>query len=126
MTFQTIEVALSTIKNGGLVVIVDDDEANNSGAVVAAAEKVTENTIEFLKSKVKGPITLVSNKETFQSKDIPAIYERGIITEKLACALSVDLKSVTEPTSSDLVKTILDIIDPSQTADHFRQPGLMC
>jgi 3,4-dihydroxy 2-butanone 4-phosphate synthase / GTP cyclohydrolase II len=123
MTFDTIEYALLTIKKGGLVVVVDDDEANNSGAVVTSAEKITEETIDFLKSKVKGPITLVSNKETFQSKDIPAIYERGIMIEKLACALSIDLKSVTEPTSSDLAQTILDIINSNKTKDHFKQPG---
>jgi 3,4-dihydroxy 2-butanone 4-phosphate synthase/GTP cyclohydrolase II len=123
MTFDTIELAISTIQQGKLVVVVDDDESNNSGAVIGAAEMITEQTIDFLKSKVKGPLTLVSTKETFQTKDIPAIYERGIITEKLACALSIDLKSVTEPTSRDLKQTILDIINPNQTKDHFKQPG---
>lgn len=123
MRFHTIEEAIKTIKSGGLVVIVDDEEENNSGAVVTSAETITSQTIDFLRNSVKGPITFVSNKETFQSKDIPAIYERGIMTDRTACALSIDLKDVRHPSSSDLVSTIQKIMDDSTSPNAFKQPG---
>ena len=123
MNFNTIEQAILTIKNGGLVVIVDDDDSNNSGAVITAAEKINEQTIEFMQKEVKGPITVVGSKAIFSSKDIPAIYERGIITDSMACALSVDLKEVKVPNAHDLARTVLSLIDSKSTANDFKQPG---
>ena len=123
MTFDTIEQAILKIQHGGLVVIVDDEESISSGAVVTSAQKINAKTIEFLQNIVKGPITLVGSKDMFSSKDIPAIYERGIITDTMACALSVDLKTIQEPNSTDLANTVLALIDSKSNASDFRQPG---
>jgi 3,4-dihydroxy 2-butanone 4-phosphate synthase / GTP cyclohydrolase II len=123
MTFDTIEQAILKIQHGGLVVIVDDEESISSGAVVTSAQKINAKTIEFLQNIVKGPITVVGSKDMFSSKDIPAIYERGIITDTMACALSVDLKTIQEPNSTDLANTVLALIDSKSNASDFRQPG---
>lgn len=123
MNFDTIEKAITQMKQGGFVVIVDDEDATNSGAVVTSAEKINAKSIEFLQKTVRGPITVVGSKDLFSSKEIPAIYERGIITDTMACALSVDLKTIKEPSSTDLANTVLKLIDPQSNADDFRQPG---
>lgn len=123
MTYHTIEEAIQTLKEGKLVIIIDDDEADNVGAVITAAQHVSPETITFLKTYAKGPITLVSNKETFKSKEIEATYERGIITEQTACAISFDLNGSGEPTAEHLSRAIHTFVDATSTPSDFKQPG---
>ena len=46
--FNTIEEALTAIRNGEMVVVVDDDDRENEGDLIMAASKATPEAVAFM------------------------------------------------------------------------------
>ena len=46
--FNTIEEALTAIRNGEMVVVVDDDDRENEGDLIMAASKATSEAVAFM------------------------------------------------------------------------------
>ena len=59
---STIEEALETFRQGGIVIVVDDEDRENEGDFIVAAEKITPDIVNFMLRYGRGvlcaPITL--------------------------------------------------------------------
>ncbi|HEU4929264.1 MAG TPA: 3,4-dihydroxy-2-butanone-4-phosphate synthase, partial [Candidatus Krumholzibacteria bacterium] len=54
--FSSIEKAIETIRNGGIVIVVDDADRENEGDMVLAAERATADKVNFLARYARGLI----------------------------------------------------------------------
>ena len=52
--FDTVEEAIETIKNGGMVIVADDESRENEGDLICAAEFATPENVNFMITEAKG------------------------------------------------------------------------
>lgn len=67
MTISKIEDVLEDLKNGKMIILVDDEDRENEGDLTMAAEKVTPETINFIRPQG----TLGCQKHLFTGLTIP-------------------------------------------------------
>lgn len=51
---NTIDDAISSMRNGGFVIVVDDEDRENEGDFIIAAEKITEEKVNFMLREGRG------------------------------------------------------------------------
>ena len=54
--FNTIEEAISDIKEGKMIIIVDDEDRENEGDLMIAADKITPEAVNFMATYGRGLI----------------------------------------------------------------------
>lgn len=122
MKLQTIEKALEDVKLGIPVIVIDDDDEDNIGEIVMAASKVTTKKLEEFSLLSKGVFSVVGKKERFHELDIPATYERLLLSENNA-RLTIDLKTSTKQGFDRLAETILKVTEQSAKPADFITSG---
>ena len=55
-TFDSVEEAISEIRQGRMIVVVDDEDRENEGDLVMAAEKVEPSHVNFMVTHGRGLI----------------------------------------------------------------------
>jgi len=70
---NTIEEALTDIKNGKVVIVVDDEDRENEGDFITAARNVTPEVINFMATHGRGLICAAVTEE--QAKKILDLQE---------------------------------------------------
>lgn len=63
MSVDSIESAISDIRDGKMIIIVDDEDRENEGDLVCAAEKVTPEIVNFMAVHGRGLICLPMTEE---------------------------------------------------------------
>ena len=53
---DSIQSAISAIKNGEIIIVVDDEDRENEGDFICAAEKITPEMINFMATHGRGLI----------------------------------------------------------------------
>lgn len=124
MKLQTIEKALEAVKNGIPVIIVDDDDEDNMGEIVMAASLVTKKNLEIFSQLSKGVFSIVAKKDRFHELDIPATYERLLLSENNA-RLTIDLKASVKQGLDRLVETIVKVTDQKAKSSDFITSGTL-
>ena len=124
MKLQTIEKALEAVKNGIPVIIVDDDDEDNMGEIVMAASLVTKKNLEIFSQLSKGVFSIVAKKDRFHELDIPATYERLLLSENNA-RLTIDLKVSVKQGLDRLVETIVKVTDQKAKSSDFITSGTL-
>ena len=61
--FQTIEEALTELKNGRIILVVDDPDRENEGDLICAAQFATTANINFMATHGKGLICMPVSEE---------------------------------------------------------------
>ncbi len=125
MKFNTIDEALIELKEGRLIVVVDDDDLDNVGQMIGAAEKMTESSLQFIMDFARGTIGFAAEKSLFESMNLSALYERGIINDQALRQTSVGLKNLNEKTAANYLEIIQKLISKTTKKDAFVQPGIL-
>jgi len=122
MKLSHIEDALLAIKNGLPVFVVDQDDEDNVGELVVAGEKVNAELLKSFKSLSTGAFSVVSTKERFMKLDIPATYERRLMSDKVS-RLTIDVLT-SEKTGFDRIEeTIKTLTNNLSKAQDFKLEG---
>jgi 3,4-dihydroxy 2-butanone 4-phosphate synthase/GTP cyclohydrolase II len=122
MKLSHIEDALLAIKNGLPVFVVDQDDEDNVGELVVAGEKVNAELLKLFKSLSTGAFSVVSTKERFMKLDIPATYERRLMSDKVS-RLTIDVLT-SEKTGFDRIEeTIKTLTNDLAKAQDFKLEG---
>ncbi len=122
MKLSHIEDALLAIKNGLPVFVVDQDDEDNVGELVVAGEKVNAELLKSFKSLSTGAFSVVSTKERFMKLDIPATYERRLMSDKVS-RLTIDVLT-SEKTGFDRIEeTIKTLTNDLAKAQDFKLEG---
>lgn len=124
MKLQTIEKALEAVKKGLPVIVVDDDDEDNIGEIVMAASLIKKSDLETFNQLSKGVFSIVAKKERFHELDIPATYERILLSENNA-RLTIDLKSSEKQGFDRLVETILKVTEKNSKPADFVASGTL-
>jgi len=122
MKLSHIEDALLAVKNGLPVFVVDQDDEDNVGELVVAGEKVDAALLKSFKSLSTGAFSVVSTKDRFMKLDIPATYERRLISEKVT-RLTIDVLTSDKTGFDRIEETIKTLTNDLAKAQDFKLEG---
>ena len=122
MKLSHIEDALLAVKNGLPVFVVDQDDEDNVGELVVAGEKVDAVLLKSFKSLSTGAFSVVSTKDRFMKLDIPATYERRLISEKVT-RLTIDVLTSDKTGFDRIEETIKTLTNDLAKAQDFKLEG---
>src|SRR5690606_126710 len=91
MKFNTIEEIIQDLKENKVVMIVDDDDSEDVGVLATVASGISESTINRMIDLAHDEILFSSVPECFTRLNIPAAFERQIITKEEEQVITIDL-----------------------------------
>ncbi|MCB1324050.1 MAG: bifunctional 3,4-dihydroxy-2-butanone-4-phosphate synthase/GTP cyclohydrolase II [Spirochaetales bacterium] len=126
--FDSIEDAISAIRNGELIIVVDDEDRENEGDFIAAARSVTPETINFMATHGRGLICAPITEARCRDLDLQMMVtdNRNTATFETPFTVSVDLKghgTTTGISASDRARTVKALIDPDTKPEDLGRPG---
>jgi 3,4-dihydroxy 2-butanone 4-phosphate synthase/GTP cyclohydrolase II len=123
MKYSTVEQIIEEIKHKKIVMLVDDDGSDDIGVLMAAAEGIEESTIEQMIIIAHEEIMFASVPECFTRLNIPAAFERQIITNKEEQVITIDVAGQGSSKSANLTNMIQHLISPDAKSCDFIRPG---
>lgn len=122
--FNTIEEALTDLKQGKMIIVVDDEDRENEGDLVMAAEHATPEAINFMARYGRGLICMPLEQSHAQKLDFYPMAHDNTDQFHTAFTVSVDADSVTTGISAhERSETIQTILDKNASAKDFKRPG---
>lgn len=125
MPFNTIEEAITAVKNGEIILLVDDEDRENEGDLMIAAEKITPESINFMAKHGRGLICLALTPKRVVDLELPMMVNENTSNFQTAFTVSIDAKfgTTTGISTSDRARTILAAINPNYKKGDLVQPG---
>ncbi|MFC0297549.1 bifunctional 3,4-dihydroxy-2-butanone-4-phosphate synthase/GTP cyclohydrolase II [Geobacillus jurassicus] len=122
--FDTIEAALSALKNGEVIIVCDDEDRENEGDFVALAEKATPDVINFMITHGRGLVCVPITEELAARLDLEPMVAHNTDAHGTAFTVSIDYKTTTTGISAyERAATIQALLDPEVKASDFKRPG---
>ena len=90
--FNTIEEALTAIRNGEMVVVVDDDDRENEGDLIMAASKATSEAVAFMIRHTSGILCTPILQEQATALHLDPMVGRNDAPMSTAFTVSIDYK----------------------------------
>ncbi|WP_242009109.1 3,4-dihydroxy-2-butanone-4-phosphate synthase [Robertkochia solimangrovi] len=123
---NTIEEAISDIRNGKVIIVVDDENRENEGDFVAASERVTPEMINFMASHGKGLICAPLTEKRCKELELHPMVGNNTDPMETAFTVSIDLRGngvTTGISASDRAKTVLALTDKNTRPFDLARPG---
>ena len=124
MRFNTIEEAMSDLKQGKMIVVVDDEDRENEGDLIMAADHVTADAINFMAKYGRGLICVPMQATRIDELDLPPMVTRNTDVHDTAFTVSVDsVDSTTGISAPERAATVKALIAPQTRPEDLRRPG---
>ena len=121
---NTIEEALEDIKKGKMIIVVDDEDRENEGDLLMAAEKVDQESINFMIKEGKGLVCVPMEESRIDELELPPMVEKNTDSHETAFTVSVDHKDTTTGISAaERALTVQKLVEPNTLAKDFQRPG---
>lgn len=123
---NTIEEALSDLKNGKVIIVVDDEDRENEGDFITAARNVTPEVINFMATHGRGLICTAVTEQRAAELDLHLMVSKNTASHETAFTVSIDLLGhgcTTGISAQDRAKTVQALIDPQIKPTDFGRPG---
>lgn len=122
--FDSIEAALSDLKQGKVVIVCDDENRENEGDFIAIAEKVTPEIINFMITHGRGLVCTPITRVLAQKLNLDPMVTENTDPHGTAFTVSVDHETTTTGISAfERATTIKELLNPESTASNFKRPG---
>ncbi len=123
--FDSIQDAISSLKQGNMIIVVDDEDRENEGDFVIAAQHVTPEIIVKMNRLASGIITVPVPQERLMDMNIPLMVSDNSESMSTAFTVTVDAKEkiTTGSSAFDRTVTIRKLADPNATPRDFVRPG---
>ena len=123
--FNTINEALSDIRNGKMVLVVDDMSEDTEGNLIKAAELVTPEDVNFFIREAGGVFAVAGTDERIQELDLDFIGLKINALKNRQFGVAIDaLKGTTSGASAaDRATTIRLFADTAAKVGDFAKPG---
>ncbi|PMC39476.1 bifunctional 3,4-dihydroxy-2-butanone-4-phosphate synthase/GTP cyclohydrolase II [Bacillus sp. UMB0899] len=122
--FNTIEEAITDLRDGKVVIVVDDEDRENEGDFVSLADRVTPEVINFMIKHGRGLVCVPITENQAAKLDLSPMVSQNTDPHGTAFTVSVDHKTNSTGISAferaDTVKALLS--EDSKPAD-FKRPG---
>jgi 3,4-dihydroxy 2-butanone 4-phosphate synthase/GTP cyclohydrolase II len=125
MKYNTIEEIMQELKGNKIIMIVDDDDSDDIGVLATTASGINESIINQMIEIAHDEIMFASEPECFTRLNIPAAFERQIITKKEEQVITIDLANQISPKSRHLSMMIDHLISPDAKSYDFLRPGIL-
>lgn len=123
--FDSLEDALTDLKQGKMIILVDDEDRENEGDLVMAAEFCTPADVNFMITYAKGLVCVPLDVNRAMKLSLPLMVRKN--EEKMHCKFTVscDLKigTTTGISAEDRSKTIKALADDLSVEQDFVSPG---
>ena len=126
MKFNTIEEAITDIKEGKVVIVIDDENRENEGDFVAAAELATPEMINFMATHGRGLICTPLLESRCDELGLDLMIGKNSAAFETPFTISIDLIGhgcTTGISAQDRAKTIQALVDPNIRAEELGKPG---
>jgi 3,4-dihydroxy 2-butanone 4-phosphate synthase/GTP cyclohydrolase II len=124
MMFDTIDAAISDLKQGKVIIVCDDEDRENEGDFVALAEKATPDVINLMVTHGRGLVCVPIEEEIAQKLDLMPMVAKNTDTHGTAFTISIDHKfSTTGISAFERSATVLSMLDPDAKPADFKRPG---
>ncbi|WP_035357600.1 GTP cyclohydrolase II [Acholeplasma granularum] len=118
MEFNTIIETLEAIKHGSPVIVVDDHDLDNTGSIIYAANKVTLESIKFIKQHCDKFIYFTGDKLAFSKTNLSPVYEPyGSDAVLKNMTVTTNIKKASEPDT--IYETINSILKQDETKTFY-------
>lgn len=122
--FDTIEAAISDLKEGKVIIVCDDEDRENEGDFVALAEKAAPDVINMMVTHGRGLLCVPIEEEIAQQLDLMPMVAANTDAHGTAFTVSVDHKfSTTGISAFERSATVLSMLEPEAKPIDFRRPG---
>ncbi len=123
--FNTIEEAIISLKDGGMVVILDDEDRENEGDLMMLAEKVTPEAINFMAKEGRGLICAPVDALTAERLSLAPMVDQNTESSHCNFTISVDYAHGTSTgiSATDRAKTVSFLANEKSLATDFMRPG---
>lgn len=123
--FDSVEDAISAIREGGLVIAVDDEDRENEGDFIGAAEAVTADLVNFMTKEGRGLLCTAVTPQRVEDLDLDLMVESNSSLYNTPFTVSVDYKqgTTTGISAADRAHTIRALADPEAGPRDFARPG---
>ena len=126
MKFNTIEEAITDIKEGKVVIVIDDENRENEGDFVAAAELTTPEMINFMATHGRGLICTPLLESRCDELRLDLMIGKNSAAFETPFTISIDLVGhgcTTGISAQDRAKTIQALVDPNIRPEELGKPG---
>ncbi len=124
--YNTIEEALTALKNGEIVLVTDDEDRENEGDLICAAEFATTENVNFMAKWGRGLICMPMSAAFTQKLGLPQMVEENTDNHATAFTVSIDAADTTTGISAtERSVTALKCVQDDAKPSDFRRPGHM-
>ena len=124
MNFNTINEAVTAIRNGGMVVVVDDEGRENEGDLVIAAKHATPKAVNFMVTYGRGLVCAPVSMEIAGKLGLSPMIPKNGDPMGTAFTISIDHKDATTGISAaDRALTISYLAEPEASKKGITMPG---
>mgnify|MGYP000014422339 FL=1 len=123
---DSIQDAISAIKNGEVIIVVDDDNRENEGDFITAAENITPEIINFMAKEGRGLICTPLTEKRCSELQLDRMVSNNTDPMETAFTVSIDLKGngvTTGISASDRALTVQALVDETTQPHHLSRPG---
>jgi len=123
---NTIEEAITDIKNGKIIIVVDDEDRENEGDFIAAAEMVSPEMINFMATHGRGLICAPLTEDRCEALDLNLMVKNNTVLHHTPFTVSVDLIGngcTTGISVHDRAKTIKALVNTDTKIHDLGRPG---
>jgi 3,4-dihydroxy 2-butanone 4-phosphate synthase/GTP cyclohydrolase II len=125
-SFNSIEEAISDIREGRVVIVVDDEDRENEGDFICAAELITPEIVNFMAMYGRGLICAPLPEERCTELDLDLMVGNNTSLHETPFTISVDLLSdqtTTGISAMDRALTIKALVDTATKPSDLGRPG---
>jgi len=123
---DSIEEAITAIKNGEVIIVVDDEDRENEGDFICAAECITPEIINFMATHGRGLICTPIEEQRAKELELNMMVSSNTALHETAFTVSIDLVGqgcTTGISAYDRSTGIKALVDPKTKANDFARPG---
>ncbi len=123
---NTIEEALTDIRDGKFLIVVDDEDRENEGDFIIAAEKITEEKVNFMLTYGRGVLCAPVSEERCAELDLDMQVNNNTSIYETPFTVTVDMLKngcTTGVSMHDRAETIRALADPKTKPEDLGRPG---
>jgi 3,4-dihydroxy 2-butanone 4-phosphate synthase / GTP cyclohydrolase II len=123
--FDPIEEVIKDIRAGRMVIVTDDEDRENEGDLVMAAEKVTPESVNFMRQLGGGLVCVPITDERAEQLGLQRMVLENRESYRTDFTVSVDATQgiTTGISAHDRARTIQILVDPAAKPTDLVQPG---
>ncbi len=122
--FNTIEEAITDLKNNKPIIVVDDEDRENEGDFVALSDQITPEIINLMITEGRGLVCVSITKEISEQLNLNDMVTTNSDPLGTAFTESVDFETTTTGISAyERADTIKAMVDKKSKPDQFKRPG---